>query len=377
MTNSENKNKKIVYLFTSGRKSRIDSNENYAKEFFYSYFAIKEINEETYISEIQNIKVFLINYIDKYLQKITRFPISLTCFFNKKLRRDLFKADTILLVNESVMFYSLPFLIVKKILKKDLKIILFTMGLFSDHRKKNKIDFVRKFILKSVCIKYIDTFFCLGEGEYNYMTKSYPSKLEKFKYINFGIDTTFWKDPLEYNSKNRKYILFIGNDLNRDYQFLVKLANTLTNVNFKVLSSRLNKNDFDFKNVEVIEGVWWKNLVSDNDIKKLYSEALLTVLPLKESLQPSGQSVALQSMSMGTPVMITETKGLWDMKNLKNNENIFLMKENDVLEWKQKINEISQNNKILKKVSSNGLETIKSIYNIDSFDKAVINNLNL
>ena len=65
------------------------------------------------------------------------------------------------------------------------------------------------------------------------------------------------------------------------------------------------------------------------------------------------------------------------MKNLKNNENIFLMKENDVLEWKQKINEISQNNKILKKVSSNGLETIKSIYNIDSFDKAVINNLNL
>ena len=91
MTNSENKNKKIVYLFTSGRKSRIDSNENYAKEFFYSYFAIKEINEETYISEIQNIKVFLINYIDKYLQKITRFPISLTCFFNKKLRKDLFK----------------------------------------------------------------------------------------------------------------------------------------------------------------------------------------------------------------------------------------------------------------------------------------------
>ena len=377
MTNSENKNKKIVYLFTSGRKSRIDSNENYAKEIFYSYFAIKEINEETYISEIQNIKVFLINYIDKYLQKITRFPISLTCFFNKKLRKDLFKADTILLVNESVMFYSLPFLIVKKILKKDLKIILFTMGLFSDHRKKNKIDFVRKFILKSVCIKYIDTFFCLGEGEYNYMVKSYPSKLEKFKYINFGIDTTFWKDPLEYNSINRKYILFIGNDLNRDYQFLVKLANTLTNVNFKILSSRLNKNDFDFKNVEVIEGVWWKNLVSDNDIKKLYSEALLTVLPLKESLQPSGQSVALQSMSMGTPVMLTETKGLWDMKNLNNNENIFLMRENNVLQWQQKINEISQNNEILKKVSLNGLETIRSIYDIDKFDKAVIYNLNL
>ena len=162
------------------------------------------------------------------------------------------------------------------------------------------------------------------------MVKSYPSKLEKFKYINFGIDTTFWKDPLEYNSINRKYILFIGNDLNRDYQFLVKLANTLTNVNFKILSSRLNKNDFDFKNVEVIEGVWWKNLVSDNDIKKLYSESILTVLPLKESLQPSGQSVALQSMSMGTPVM-SQNKRTMGHEKFKNNENIFLMRENNVL----------------------------------------------
>ena len=32
-------------------------------------------------------------------------------------------------------------------------------------------------------------------------------------------------------------------------------------------------------------------------------------------------------MSMGTPVMLTETKGLWDMKNLNNNENIFLMRK--------------------------------------------------
>ena len=31
----------------------------------------------------------------------------------------------------------------------------------------------------------------------------------------------------------------------------------------------------------------------------------------KRKFQPSGQSVALQSMSLGIPVMITETKGFW------------------------------------------------------------------
>ena len=67
------------------------------------------------------------------------------------------------------------------------------MGLFSEHRKKNKLDFLRKFVLKSMCIKFIDTFFCLGESEYNFIIKNYPKEKEKFKYINFGIDSNFGK----------------------------------------------------------------------------------------------------------------------------------------------------------------------------------------
>ena len=80
----------------------------------------------------------------------------------------------------------------------------------------------------------------------------YPSKLEKFKYINFGIDTTF-EGSSEYNSINRKYILF--EMIQQGLSIFSKTCKHLTNVNFKILSSRLNKNDFDFKNVEVIEGV--------------------------------------------------------------------------------------------------------------------------
>ena len=40
----------------------------------------------------------------------------------------------------------------------------------------------------------------------------------------------------------------------------------------------------------------------------------MTIIPLKNSIQPSGQSVALQSMACGTPVVITETFGFWDKK---------------------------------------------------------------
>ena len=64
------------------------------------------------------------------------------------------------------------------------------------------------------------------------------------------------------------------------------------------------------------------NFISDNEIKSLYQNALLTILPLKNSYQPSGQSVALQSMSMGTPVIISNTEGFWDIKSFENNKNI-------------------------------------------------------
>ena len=69
-------------------------------------------------------------------------------------------------------------------------------------------------------------------------------------------------------------------------------------INFKILSTRLNKNDFHFTNVEVINGVWWKNVVSDNEIKDLYEHASMTILPLKDTLQPSGK--ALVSHEYGT-----------------------------------------------------------------------------
>ena len=77
---------------------------------------------------------------------------------------------------------------------------------------------------------------------------------------------------------------------------------------------------------------------------------------------------------MGTPVMLTETKGLWDLKNLKNNKNIFLMKENNVKLWKSKITENLSDADLLDTISD---RNNKSNYNIESFDKSVINNLNL
>ena len=130
------------------------------------------------------------------------------------------------------------------------------------------------------------------------------------------------KSNLDLN-KNKK-ILFIGNDGNRDFELLIKIAKGLPEYNFIFVSSNELLLKEELKNVQLIKGNWSNSKISDSQILEIYSQARLTILPLKNTYQPSGQSVALQSMSTGIPVLISRTNGFWDNVNYVNKENIFL-----------------------------------------------------
>ena len=58
-------------------------------------------------------------------------------------------------------------------------------------------------------------------------------------------------------------------------------------------------------------------------ILKKFIEDLDCVYSFKNSTQPSGQSVSLQCMSVGVPVLISKTDGFWDYDLFKDNKNIF------------------------------------------------------
>ena len=112
--------------------------------------------------------------------------------------------------------------------------------------------------------------------------------------------------------------------------------------------------------------------MSDYDLKKLYLESFLTIIPLKSSYQPSGQSVALQSMSLGTPVMISKTSGFWDDSSFFDNENIFFIEEEEeVSAWVNKILKVYKDFKLLEKVSNNAKHKVINDYNLYKFDEKI------
>ena len=89
----------------------------------------------------------------------------------------------------------------------------------------------------------------------------------------------------------------------------------------------------------------------------IYKRSTLTILPLIDSLQPSGQSVTLQSISSGTPALITNQRLLGPERYI-DNKNIFFIEKNEIKNWKERIDEIINNKKLLEKVSANGIDFI-------------------
>ena len=208
----------------------------------------------------------------------------------------------------------------------------------------------------------------ISKSEYDEACKNFSYFKNKFIYVPFCIDHKYWK--LENSKIKNKELLFIGNDSNRDFDFLVKLAKQMLDFNFTIVTERLQY--ADSPNIKLINGNWNKKILEDDEIKKFYNESFLTLVPIKNSFQPSGQSVTLQSLSMKTPVLITKTKGFWDVENFTNNENIFFCSENNADEWANKVRDIYKNYDDYLKVSENGQKLIEQKFNLDYMYKNIL-----
>jgi glycosyltransferase involved in cell wall biosynthesis len=138
----------------------------------------------------------------------------------------------------------------------------------------------------------------------------------------FGVDEEFWTPPSAPAS--RRGVLAVGNDGRRDYNTLVQAARSLPDESFRIIT-RLEPPAELPANVEWRRGDWREQAVSDEDLRELYRAAACVVVPLSESPQPSGQSVAMQAMMCGAPVVHTKTAGWWGADVIRDGHEVRLV----------------------------------------------------
>lgn len=369
------KDKKITYFFQHGRSKRINSQKLYPVEMFYGYPYIK--NQFPNVSFVESnptkIRTFIQNNIEHRIGNIINIPILFSYFTSFKNYFILRKSDILIFSNHRALISCYPMMLLNKLFGKSPKSIVFFMGLLQKF-PNNKFLFKFKIYFIKNILSHVQKVYFLNKSEMDYAAEIFPSFTNNFEYYPFSVDLDFWEKKEMHKTND---ILFIGNDGQRDYEFVIDLINKLDNLSFTVVSKFIDKNKIKSNNCKIFDGSWDEDLLSDNDILELYNKSKITIIPLKETLQPSGQSVALQSMACGTPVIITKTKGFWDYENFMDNINIFFETKNNLSHWEKKINLILNSELEKYKYYSESCEEIVTLnYSVQNINKKLKNLIN-
>ena len=365
------KSSDITYVFGTGRIDKLE-NKDFTAEFFYGYNHFKSKNLNIQIIEMDESKKNkkfsskILFFLDKVINKLSKLPFYMNEIISFENIRKLSSSRNIIFTNDRIGISLLPIMIFLKLFNK-INTVVIVMGMLNNSGNSGIIKFFRNLILK-LFIKINDKFIFLGIGEFQDAKKNYKHN-NKFVFFPFCIDSAFWKSEDEYKPTKRNKILFIGNDGNREFEKAIEIAKLMKNREFLFVSSNKEINSVELENVEVISGNWNKSLLTDIEVRDIYKRSLITILPLKNTLQPSGQSVTLQSMSCGVPVIISNTIGFWDSDNFKNNIHLIKIEDNSIDSWVSKLNKILDNEELLNKISQNGVELIEKKYDINKFNE--------
>ena len=369
---------RIAFVYTSGRKSRLQKirdGVHIPQEFF---LGATELMARGYDVEIFELDDFTqgASRVNSIISGVSNYVFNATCLNSSAHLLDMKKVKAlrrythVVACNEYVALGLLPFY---KLCVLRNRLIFYVMGMLAKievaekNKKNHSLFFLSRFVYDQLIKKSHHAFF-LGEGELTYANRLFPKRIDKMSLLPFSVDTQFWECR---SSRSGGYVLFVGNDARRDYDLLLSIAQGMPERKFYFITRQITTTDVP-DNVVLINGDWKKSLLSDEEIRKYYCEATVVILPLKESLQPSGQSVCLQSIACATPVIMTRTSGFWNNKDFFDGENILFITGNNLEDWKDRINSLYTDPNLGELISANAKTLINANYNLDCFCDAIL-----
>ncbi|MBF0283094.1 MAG: glycosyltransferase family 4 protein [Magnetococcales bacterium] len=147
--------------------------------------------------------------------------------------------------------------------------------------------------------------------------------------LHFGVDESFWRpapdgdDPAEAPRE----LFACGSDFSRDFATLIQAPTTLPVT--LLTSLRVDIPPSQRQRVTLLASNFYQQALTDESLRQRYQRALAVVVPLLPVNQPSGQSVTLQAMACGKPVILSRIPGLWAPEILRDGENCLLIPPRD------------------------------------------------
>lgn len=150
---------------------------------------------------------------------------------------------------------------------------------------------------------YIDKFVCTSQTFCDYCAEQFDEPIERFVYLPFGVEDFTKQFTREELNNTEDFILSLGRS-NRDWDWLIESL-TGTEYKLKIICDQLHRTDLP-KNIEILNNVWFK------DSYRYLSKCKLSIIPILDGKIGSGETVLLQTMSFGKPIIINRPSCLAD-----------------------------------------------------------------
>jgi len=310
----------VTFLYRAGRRARLAAPGEHPGEFFYGLPQLIErgwnadLLEDCDIGMAPPLRRFA-RVIGKLAPLLGGLPIGMAAsFFGSGAGQRLSQADVLVATTNGM---GLALAITKSFgLRPEMNVVLLAMGLLPTNPNR-----VQQLIFPKVLRQLRLVTLCRAEQEV--LQRLLPG--QRIGCIRFGVDHNFWFPHREAGGE--WFVLSIGNDRHRDYKTLLA-AWKPHYPKLKIVTSLSVRSSA--ANIDVIHGDWRAGTLDDSEIRSLYRQSLFVILPIRQTIQPSGQSACLQAMACGKAVILSDIDGLWNRELMRNEETILLTPPGDV-----------------------------------------------
>jgi glycosyltransferase involved in cell wall biosynthesis len=348
---------KIVFIYNEGRIRRLDKIKNglAANEFYYGAIQLQERGYEVEIYEVSDLpRSSLGQKIADILFKSHLLPTRVNGSLLMQaisIYRKLEKVDILVATSTGLAF---AFGLLKSLKLIEPQIVALCMTLIY-HKHSWLRSRINSFVLRRIWTQLF------GDSELEGIKRLFNVPENRILVNHYGVDINYWTP----GGKEEGYVLSVGNDSRRDYDLLLGVARKVR-LPFLIVTA-LNISGPIPDNVTIISGTKPSDESIDDQLREWYRNAMCLVLPIKETIRPSGQSVCLQAMSCGKTVILSKTQGLWSTSMIQHDKNIILVPPGDEGALVRAINSIDKDPSKRKKIGIKARETIFSEGNINIF----------
>lgn len=349
----------VIFLFKSGRLERLASDEPGPTEFFYGYAEMKEAGVSVdLVSESAFGFGGRVPLGWVILSRLSTAMFGIHAWAVHRLTRGrgrFSSARTVVTVNNA---YGVALAYLKARAKLRLGVVFLAMGLV-DGAPRPIVRRAYARILRHVTLAVI------SRAEHQYLVAMLPGVT--VHYVPFGVDHRFWMPAYARDQEN--YVLSVGNDPHRDYDALFCAWRT----DFPKLKiiTRLTTPTYPPANIEVIKGDWRTQRLSDAVLRDMIQACRFAVIPVCDTLQPSGQSACLQAMACGKAVVLSDIEGLWDRELMRDGDNCILVPPGDAEALSQAIRGLLNDPDRAQAIGRAARHTVEEHLNVDVMAHAV------